>query len=56
MTCGDSIPEDKRDNVLAMLMLLNVRVRCLVVPQDGDEADAIEEVGFDRCCLVNAGC
>lgn len=48
-----SIPEDQRDSALAMLALLHMRVRCVVVPRDGDEADAEEEVGSHRVsCTV----
>ncbi len=49
-----SISEDQRDNVLAMLTLLHVPVRCVVVPQGGDDADAVEEVGFD--CVLSHQC
>ena len=49
------IPEGQRDNALAMLALLHMRVRCVVVPQSGDEADAMEEVG-SHPVLSRRGC
>ena len=39
-----AIPDVQRDNVLAMLMLLHVHVRCVVEPFDGDDDDIVEEV------------
>ena len=50
-----SIPEGQRDNALAMLALLHMHVRCVVVPQGGDEADAMEEVG-SHPVLSRQGC
>ena len=50
-----SIPEGQQDNALAMLELLHICVRCVVMPQGGDEADAMEEVGF-HCVLSHQGC
>ena len=37
---------DKRDNVLTMLMLLHMPVRCIVELQGGDDDNVMEEVSL----------
>ena len=39
-----TIPADRHDNVLAMLSLLHMHVRCVIKPNGGDEDNVEEEV------------
>ena len=45
-----AIPDDRRDNVLALLTLLHMPVRCIVKPKGGDEDDVVEEVSLVCVC------
>ena len=40
-------PDDQQDNVLALLTLLHMPVRCVVEPEGGDEDNVVEEVSSD---------
>ncbi len=51
-----SIPGGQRNNALAMLSLLHMHVRCVVVPQSGDDTDAVEEVGSHRVLFLSRLC
>lgn len=39
---------DQWDNVLAILTLLHMPVRCIVEPQGGDDDDVVEDVGLNE--------
>ena len=50
------IPGGQRNNALAMLSLLHMHVRCVVVPQSGDDMDAVEEVGSHHVLFLSRLC
>ena len=48
-----AIPDDQWDNVLALLTLLHMPMRCIIKPKGGDEEDVVEEVSLVRVCCIH---
>ena len=44
------IPDDQQDNVLVLLTLLNMPMRCIVKPKGGGEHDVVIKVSLVHMC------
>ena len=45
-----AIPDDQQDNLLAMLTLLHMPMRCVVEPKGGNGDNVVEEVSLVSVC------